>query len=507
MTPAVPSGRRWAFRVPLLVAVLLLAGAGQATGDDPDVEARTEAAPESVSAERATERATLRVDYFHTGGQGDEIFAVDRVVVEPLPWPGHPAGDVDPSGHGPYRFEVRDLAGGLLYSRGFGSIYGEWVTTAEARQRHRTFHESLRFPFPESPVEVVLFARDGENRLREVWRLVVDPEDMYVDPAPPPDQRVIDVEVHGPPAEKVDLLLLGDGYTERECEEKFPHDARRMAEALFAVEPFASRRTDFNVRGLCPPSPESGVSRPSTGRHVRSPLGATYDVFGSERYVLTYDNRVWRDVAAWAPYEFVTLLVNAETYGGGGLHNLYSTVAVDSDWADYLFVHEFGHHFAALADEYYTSSVAYEPPSRVVEPWEPNVTALLDPEALKWGDLVAPTTPLPTPWPKRAFEEAARDYGERRREIRARELPESHMSELFREEQAAETALLSAAEHAGHVGAFQGANYDARSYYRPQVDCVMFTRNRVPFCAVCSRAIEAVIDLHARGGVPGAAGR
>ena len=137
-----------------------------------------------------------------------------------------------------------------------------------------------------------------------------------------------------------------------------------MAKALFVTSHSSSRRTDFNVWGLCPPSAESGVSRPSTGIYRRRPVGAAYDAFGSERYVLTFDNRALRDMAAWAPYEFLTILVNSETYGGGGIFGLFSTVAVDNDWADYLFVHEFGHHFAALADEYYGSPVAYAPGGR-----------------------------------------------------------------------------------------------------------------------------------------------
>jgi len=164
---------------------------------------------------------------------------------------------------------------------------------------------------------------------------------------------------------------------------------------------------------------------------------------------------------------------------------------------DYLFVHEFGHHFAGLADEYYTSPVAYEPAERIVEPWEANVTALLDGTPLKWRDLVAEGTPVPTPWPKEAFEARQREFQARRKQIRAENRPESVMSALFREEQAQSTRLFAKARHAGHVGAFRGANYDARAYYRPQLDCVMFTRNEVPFCRVCQRALDAVIDLYA----------
>lgn len=451
----------------------------------------------AATAQAAGHPGTLRVDYFHTGGVGDEVFALDRVSVEPLPWPGHPLRATDSGEPGVYRFEVRDAAGQLLYARGFASIYGEWITTAEAATTHRTFHESLRFPEPAGPVEVTVLRRGADQSFERAWRVRIDPADPFVVRAPPPRQSLIAVEQHGPPADKVDLLLIGDGYTAAECGAKFAADARRMADALFRHEPFATRRDDFNVWGLCPPAAESGVARPSTGTHRRTPLGATYDAFGSERYVLTFDNRELRDVAAWAPYEFISILVNAETYGGGGIYNLYATVAVDSDWADYLFVHEFGHHFAGLADEYYTSPVAYAPAANVTEPWEANVTALLDGRPLKWRDLVADGTPVPTPWPKQEFEARQRDFQARRKQIRAENRPEGEMSALFREEQAYTTRLFGAHRHTGDVGAFQGANYDAQAYYRPQLDCVMFTRDEVPFCRVCQRALDQVIDLYA----------
>ena len=131
--------------------------------------------------------------------------------------------------------------------------------------------------------------------------------------------------------------------------------------------------------GSCPPAAESGISRPSQHIHKRSPLGTSYDTFDSERYILTVENKAFRDIASNAPYEVVEILTNSATYGGGGIFNLYATVAADSAWAPYIFVHEFGHHIAGLADEYYTSDVAYLPAAERVEPWEPNATALLDP--------------------------------------------------------------------------------------------------------------------------------
>ncbi len=450
----------------------------------------------SAAATLAAEPRTMRVDYYHTGNVAQELFSVDRVVIEPLDWPGHPGKTVDRTNLGKYFFDVQDRGTGrVLYSRGFASIYGEWETTEEAKVMSRTFHESLRFPDPEAPVRIVLRKRDAQNRFREIWTTDVDPKDMFVDPStaasPGP---LITIERNGDPAAKVDFLILGDGYTAAE-RGKFEKDARRMVEILFATSPYKEHRRDFNVWGLVPAALESGIARPSTGTYRASPLGATYDVFRSERYVLTFNNRALREVAAFAPYEFIEILTNTRTYGGGGIFGLYSTVAVDSDQAPYVFVHEFGHHFAALADEYYTSPVAYAPATSRIEPWEPNVTALLDPQTLKWRDLVTPGTPLPTPWQKAAFEKASRAYQDRRAKIRADNRPELEMEALFAEVRAFEIALFAKEPHAHAVGAFEGANYEATGYYRPEVDCIMFTRSQA-FCAVCRRAIETVIALY-----------
>jgi IgA Peptidase M64/Peptidase M64 N-terminus len=443
---------------------------------------------------------TMRVDYFHTGNAADEVYSLDRIVLEPLPWPGNPRRPLDDTNLGKYFFEVVDRASNrVLYSRGFASIYGEWETTDEAKTLRRTFSESLRFPAPEKPVQILVKKRDPENAFREVWSFVLDPKDPTIDTAKPASPGpLLEIQKSGDSAEKVDFLILGDGYTASE-RGKFEKDARRLADILFTVSPFKERRSDFNVWALCPPSDESGISRPSTGVHRRSRIGASYDSFGSERYVLTFENRSFRDVASFAPYEFVEILTNSRTYGGGGIFGLYGTVAADSLWAPYVFVHEFGHHFAALADEYFTSPVTYGPaPSVRVEPWEPNATALLDPKNLKWKDLVADGTPVPTPWKKEEFEKASRESQEKRRKIRAENRPEDEMDALFREEKVFETRLLGTDAFSGKVGAFEGALYEAKGYYRPQEDCIMFSRDDVPFCAVCRRAISGVIDLYSR---------
>jgi len=442
---------------------------------------------------------TLRVDYYHTGNEKEERFSLDRIVIEPLPWPGNPKRPIDTTNRGKYSFEVTNANNGVvMYSRGFSSIYGEWETTAEAKAMNRTFSESLRFPAPDAPVKIVVKKRDARNVFRDIWTLNVDPSDKFIERGTtvPESGTLMKLHESGDPTQKLDVLILGDGYTAAE-RGKFERDAHRLVAVLFATSPFKERQRDINVWGLCPAAAQVGVSRPSQHIYRRSPLGTMYDAFDSERYILTFENKAFRDIAANAPYDVVEILVNSATYGGGGIFGLYSTVAADSAWAPYVFVHEFGHHIAGLADEYYTSDVAYLPAADRVEPWEPNATAFVDPRALKWRDLVEPGTPMATPWPKEGFESYTKEIQQRRRAIRAANRPESEMDALFREEQKHDTALLNSGPYAGKVGVFEGANYEARGFYRPQMDCIMFTRDEVPFCAVCRRAISAILDLYA----------
>ena len=218
---------------------------------------------------------TLRVDYYHSGNSHDEWFSMDRMVLEPLEWPGNLNKAIDESQFGNYIFEVRDQGSKkLLYSRGFNSVFAEWRTTDEAQHGNRTFSESLRFPNPAGPVEVSVKERDGRG-FHEVWKSLVDPKDKFVDHSRPSSPGpLMELQKMGDPATKVDLLVLGDGYTAAE-RGKFERDARRFMDALFAASPFHEHQKDFNVWGLCPAADESGVSRPSSGIYRRSPLGAT----------------------------------------------------------------------------------------------------------------------------------------------------------------------------------------------------------------------------------------
>jgi hypothetical protein len=438
--------------------------------------------------------ATMRLDYFHSGNAESELFSLDQVVFEPLPWSGNMHQPIDKTLRGKYMFEIVDPESGVVaWSRSFSSIYGEWETTAEARKINRTFHESIRFPAQSSSFEVVLKKRGDNNEFVQIWRHAIDPGDymnhhesaMFAD-------EVVAIHNSGDPAQKVDLLLLGDGYTAEE-HDKFVAKAKELAEILFATPPFKERKDDFNIWAIAPASDESGVSRPFTNTYRDTPVGATYDSFRSKRYILTFDNKSMRRIASSVPYDFIEILTNTETYGGGGIYGLFSTAAANGEWAPYLFVHEFGHHFAGLADEYYTSDVSYENPVNVTEPYEPNVTALLDPTNLKWKHLVAPHTPLPTPWPKAEFEKHSYAVQEKRNEMRADNASESEMNELFHYTQEFSGKLFAVAEYRDAIGAFEGANYEAVGYYRSEQNCIMFTRTS-DFCRVCQGAISQVID-------------
>ena len=441
---------------------------------------------------------TLRYDYFHTGTAGEEHISLDRIRLEG-DWPGRRDHLVDEGNLGKYRFSVVDPeTQEILYSTGFSSIYGEWETTGEARDGGwGTLHESQRFPEPRKPVELVLEKRTADGGFAEFHRQELDPESRFVDRSPIPQRgRAWAVMENGPPSDKVDLLVLGDGYTAEEME-GYHADVRKVIDALFEFPPFAERRSDFNVWAVDVASEASGISRPRSGFWNATPIGLTYNAFDSERYMLSFANKEMRELAALAPYDALILIANSDKYGGGGIYNLYSTAAAKSASMPYLIVHEFGHAFAGLGDEYYTSPVSYEEFIEVgTEPWEPNVTALLEPGEVKWAEHATEGIPLPTPWNQQEYDETSLAFQKVRGELRASGASEARMDEYFAEVAATTDPMLRAEEHYGEVGAFEGAGYQAKGLYRPSADCIMFTRNPDHFCPVCAAAVERVIDLH-----------
>jgi hypothetical protein len=436
---------------------------------------------------------TMRLDYFHSGTSSEEHFATDRIVSDGI-WSGSKKSLVDDIELGLYLFVVIDKDSKiLLYSRGFATIFGEWQTIPEAAEKWGTFHESVRFPWPKKPVTLIMKKRDASNNFSTIWTVDIDPASRAVNPADLAHTNKIDIIAeNGPAGQKVDLAILGDGYSVDEME-KFRKDAARLSGYLLNAEPFKSHAKDFNIRAIETPADSSGVNKPHHRVFKRTPLTVHYSSFDSERYALSYDNRTIRDVASQVPYDLMVILVNEKTYGGGGIYNLYTTVAADNKFSEYIMIHEMGHHIAALADEYYTSSVSYEIPQVKAEPWETNITALLDKNDLKWKELVVTGTPVPTPWNKEEFDKTGYSIQKERDSLRAAMVPESVMEELFTRQMNKENEYFAKEKYRESVGAFEGAGYLSKGLYRPQVDCIMYTRHLV-FCKVCSRSVEMVID-------------
>lgn len=443
--------------------------------------------------------ATLRVGYHHSGKASEEHLGIEHLRIDPI-WAGSHTQLLDPNNFGKYRVELRDLATqAMLYTRGFASIYGEWETTGEAKKTFRTFEESVSVPEPQRSAQLSIAKRADDGTFRELLVASIDPGSRFVDRAlPVPRGEIVTLFENGDAAHHVDLLVVADGYTQAQ-RDKFVADTKRLVDVMFQTEPYRHRKNDFNVRALFLPSPEPGISNPRKGVWHESALGLSFNAFDSDRYVLSLRDFALHEACAQAPHDALILLFNERKYGGGGIYNLWASVAADTEPAPYIFVHEFGHSFAGLADEYYTSQVAYEDFVKPgVEPWEPNVTALLDPAKLKWKDLVAVDTPLPTPWGQAHFDEVDLAYQKRRAESLAAHASEEQMEALFREVKSTTGPLLAKESFANKIGAFEGASYQAKGLYRPETDCIMFTRNPTHFCKVCERAIDRAIDCFVR---------
>ena len=440
---------------------------------------------------------TMRLDYFHSGTCREEHFAVDQIVSDGI-WSGSKQSLLDNLNLGLYFYEVCDkVSGVLLYSRGFCSVFGEWQTTSDAAVSWGTFSESIRFPWPKKPVTVLLSKRDSTNKFSVIWRTDIDPCSRRVNPQ---DKKHINkadiISVNGDPDKKADIVILGDGYSAKEMT-KFRNDAIRLSGYLMNCEPFKSHSNDFNIRAIETPGEESGVSKPHHGIFKRSPLGVHFSSFDSERYALTYENKIIRDIASQVPYDLMVIMINERTYGGGGIYNLYNTVSADNKFSEYIMIHEMGHQIASLADEYYTSSVSYEISPVRIEPWEPNITALFDKNNVKWKDLVEPGTPIPTPWNKENFDKAGYAIQKERDSLRKAMVAESVVEDLFTRQIKIEDEYFSNEKFRDKVGAFEGASYMPKGLYRPQVDCIMYSRHMV-FCKVCRSTIEMVIDQYVK---------
>jgi hypothetical protein len=455
---------------------------------------------------------TMRIDYFHIGDAKEEMVTLDQVYEQGI-WAGSLRNLIDPFDNGRYYAKIYDLSSGeLIFSKGFDCYFGEYKTTSEAMEGvKRTYHETVLIPYPKNKIEFALEVRNGENKLQPFFSQVIDPAGVNVKKDPlVQDVKVYELRKNGHPHKKVDVAIVAEGYTRQEGE-KLRQDFERFTDVFFSHEPFSTYADRFNIYGVFKPSADSGCDEPRMGVFKNTALGTTFNSLGSERYLLTEDNRALRDVGAHVPYDALYIMVNHERYGGGGIYNLYCTFTADNQWFKYLFLHEFGHSFVGLGDEYYTSSVAYNDfYPRGVEPTEPNITALLDPENLKWKKQVSPGVSIPTPWEKDAFDKMDLAYQKIRTEIndkiaemKRNNAPPDEIAKTVQESERLSRdhankvdAYLAESRYTGKVGAFEGAGYSAQGLYRPMLDCLMFTKGDKAFCKVCEIAVIRVIAFY-----------
>lgn len=389
----------------------------------------------------------LRIDYYIFGNADSSYYALDKYVMEPK-WGGTRVNMVDSLGYGDYLVEVMlhdsDV---VIYSRGYCNLFGEWQTTAEATSVTRGFNESVIIPYPKEIVDVLFYLKDYDGKLIEKMHLVVNPDDYFIQDSQKLPHSILNVHGDFAPENAVDIVILPDGYTTEEMG-KFVKDCEFFRESLFSYEPYSSYKDKFNIRAIMAPSKDSGVSIPGEDIWKNTAVNCSFYTFDSERYCMSYDNQSIRNLAGMVPYDQIYILVNSSKYGGGGIYNFYCVSSTDDSFSSDVIIHEFGHGFAGLGDEYYEDETSYSGFYNLnIEPWEPNLTTLVDFES-KWKDMMKGKTPIPTPSDKKYEEE---------------------------------------------IGVFEGGGYEAKGVYRPKTDCLMKTFKGDTFCEVCQRAIEKMI--------------
>ncbi|MEP0860826.1 MAG: peptidase M64 [Ignavibacterium sp.] len=453
---------------------------------------------------------TMRIDYFHIGDANSETFTIDKIYRYGI-WAGSLTNLIDSLNNGKYYHKIYDAASGkLIYSKGFDTFFGEYASSENGLAGiKKSYHESAIIPYPKSKIIFAIEKRDESNRMNEIFRTEIDPASIYIikDKVVDSDVEIFKPVFNGDPHKKVDVAILAEGYTIEE-RGKFVEDLERFVGYFFEQEPYKSNKSDFNFYGVFKPSEESGTDLPGADIFVNTVLNTTFWSLGSERYLMTEDNKTMRDLASFVPYDAIYIQVNHPRYGGGGIYNQFCTYTTDNQFAKYLFIHEFGHSFTGLADEYYTSDVAYTDFYKpTVEPIEPNITALLDPKNIKWKHLLSEGIEIPTPWEKTEFDRMSYEWlKERNRlnnfiaELKKNRAPEEQIK-AAEGEYAIKDKLqsekvdkyLRSSKYWGKVGAFEGAGYQATGLYRPMLDCIMFSKGDKPFCKVCEEAIKKVI--------------
>jgi hypothetical protein len=392
----------------------------------------------------------LRFDFMLAGNNLKTIVYPVGMKEEPF-WAGSKSNLISPFNYGNFKYELFDSTGStLIYSRGFCTLFQEWQSTAEAKITEKSFYEVATMPFPKEKVRFVLSMRQRNGLFVKLYEMPVDPSNYYIRKESPVNAKVTKIYDAGDPHTSVDLAFIAEGYREDEMG-KFRDDVKKMADYLFAEAPYSDYRNRFNIWAVEAVSQESGTDIPGEKIYVNTALNSSFYTFGTDRYLTTQDIKSVNDYAAGVPHDNIIILINSSKYGGGGVYNYYTGTTTGNQLSSKVFIHEFGHGFTGLADEYYSSSVAYDEFYPLnVEPWEPNITTRVNFNS-KWEKLILKDTPIPTPAEEKYF---------------------------------------------NVTGLFEGGGYSAKGIYRSEVDCRMKSNGPKGYCSACRNAVKEMIESY-----------
>lgn len=398
----------------------------------------------------------LRLDLTFAGNGKEQSIFLSGLKKEAI-WAGSRNKLVPDFVYGEYRLEVRDVADNkLLYATGFNTLFQEWRTTDEALNTttSRAFNSSYRIPFPKHNVNVIFFERLREDgSYSKLAQFTIDPEDKLINCEQENSFAITPILNNGHPQNKVDIVFIAEGYTANEME-KFRKDVEKHVGYLFGMEPYKSRKDDFNIWAVESVSLESGTDIPHHDIWKQTAANSNFYTFRSDRYLTAENQTLVCKLCSNAPCDAMYVIVNTDKYGGGGIYNFYG-LGMSDHWATpMVFVHEFAHSFAGVADEYFVDSdnTFLEMYNTKIEPWEPNITSLVEFEK-KWKDMLPEGTMIPT--------------------------------------KPVEGQPMS-------LGVYEGAGYMSKGLYRPVDNCRMRTNEAPAFCPVCQRAIERMIDYYTK---------
>lgn len=402
--------------------------------------------------------ATLRLDYIFSGNATKQSIAIDEQSRIPRWYGKHQRlSELPMEGNGQITVRTH-RSHEVIYKNSFSTLFQEWITYDEAKTTSKAFQNVFLVPFPKDTVDVTVELFSNRRQVVASLTHTVVPSDILIRHIG--EKNITPYETLQQAADTtncIHIAYVAEGYTEQEMN-TFLTDCRIATEALFAHEPFKSMRNRFNIVVVKSPSEESGTSEPSHGVWKNTALHSHFDTFYSNRYLTTLHLKDLHNWLAGTPYEHIIVLVNTKEYGGGGILNSYNLSMTHNKYFKSVVVHEFGHSFAGLADEYAYEQESLNMYPTDIEPWEANITTMVNFDN-KWKKMVKKGTPLPTPQP----------------------------TDL-------DTPCANASKW--KVGAYEPAGYSQHGVYRAFPDCRMRTNVKPDFCPVCQDAIKKVITFY-----------